>query len=285
MSIDARRAYDVWLRVIADEGLYAHVIAGTHATLAASHGLQPVDLAVLDQLHAEKGTRWNIENLRFRTALECGGTVQSYLPRTIKLLTGGDDNWLQDISFEYLAFHRWREHGQFRFAECQRFGTYVRERIMKRRMTPPHLDVVLEFELAVVALLARTATVAPDQWPRPVELTDEALSAARLRRGPVVELLELPVDIREWVTSGDPSKGDVHERPVTFLLYVPSLRDLHRIKILGEGPKLVLSSLDDGRTVGAVVAELEAEYELDPVELLAMTRNWLAEGILSVRLA
>ena len=72
---------------------------------------------------------------------------------------------------------------------------------------------------------------------------------------------------------------------MTFLLSVPSLRDSHRIKILGEGSKLVLTSLDDGRPVGAVMADLVAEYELDPIELLAMARSWLAGGILSVRVS
>src|SRR5688572_16388840 len=150
MAIDARKGYDVWLQLIANEELYRHTLAGTHRELAERENLGEAELVILDAFHADKGTRWNIENLRFRTALEASASLASYLPRTCRMLTNGDENWLQDIAFEYLAFYKWTEHGHHRFAECERFGEYVRERIMKRRITPQHLEVVLDFELAVV---------------------------------------------------------------------------------------------------------------------------------------
>src|SRR5438045_1203344 len=137
MPIAARLAYDVWLQLISDEELYRAMIDGTHRELAASRALDADKLAVLDAFRAEKGTRWNVGNLRFRSAAETADTVLSYLPRTVRILTNGDENWLQDICFEYLAFHRWMQWGHYRFTECERFGAYVRDRIMKRRITPP----------------------------------------------------------------------------------------------------------------------------------------------------
>jgi hypothetical protein len=283
MAIDARKGYDVWLQLIADEELYRHTIAGTHRELAERKHLGDDELAILDAFHAEKGTRWNIENLRFRTAITAGGSLASYMPRTCRMLTNGDDNWLQDIAFEYLAFYRWTEHGHYRFAECERFGEYVRERIMKRRITPPHLEVVLDFELAVVRLLKKTAHI--DRWPEPPELTDEQLVEARVCRAEAVELVELPVDIRAWVESGDPLTGTVQPQPVTLLIYVPSLRDKHRIKMIGEGLRVVLEHLgsSNDRTVGEVASVLEDDYGIERAELLGMIRDWLGERILMLQ--
>lgn len=282
MSIDARLAYDVWLQLISDEELYRAMIDGTHRELAAQKKLGAAELEVLDSFRAEKGTRWNIENLRFRTALETGSTLMSYLPRTVQMLTNGDQNWLQDICFEYLAFHRWKEYGHFRLTECERFGAYVRERIMKRRITPPHLDAVLDFELAIVRLLKRTAEIPPDDWPVPPVLSDDELAQAHIQRARAVEILELPVDIRAWVESADPSRGTVLPSPVIFLLYVPSLQDTHRIKILSEGPKVVLERFDGERTTAAIAAELEEEFGIEPDELFGLVRNWLDARILTV---
>jgi hypothetical protein len=282
MAIDARVAYDVWLQLIYDEELYRALVANTHRELAASRGFGEEQLAVLDALRAERGTRWNIENLRFRTALETGGTLVSYLPRTIKLLTNGDENWLQELSFEYLAYYKWHELGHHRFAECERFAEYTRERIMKRRITPRHFAVVLDFELAVIRLLKRTAGVPAERWATPVALDDGALEAAVIERGPVVELLELPVDIREWIESSDPLRGQVHERPLTLLMYVSSLRETHKIKSLGEGAKVVFESFD-GRPLGEIAAALDDEYGIEWDELAALVRGWLDVRALAIR--
>ena len=58
----------------------------------------------------------------------------SYMPRTVRLLTRGDDDWRQDLCFEYLAHHRWLPLGHMRLAECERFASYVQTRVMKRRI-------------------------------------------------------------------------------------------------------------------------------------------------------
>jgi hypothetical protein len=279
--MDAKLVYDVWLRLISDEELYRAMLDDTHRGLAASRGLGESELEILEKFRSEKGTRWNIENLRFRTALEVSDTLGSYLPRTIRMLTNGDANWLQDISFEYLAFHKWVEYGHHRFAECERFAAYVADRIMKRRVTPAHLDSVLAFELGVVSVLKRTLEVPAEAWSAPRELADAELGQARLRRSPCCDVIALPVDIREWVTSGDPLRGQVRSEPVAFLVYVPSLTDTHRIKILGEGPREVLARFDGSRTTDEAAGELE-ELGIERTELLALVRNWLVERVLVV---
>lgn len=282
MQVDARVAYDVWMELIADEELYRYVIAGNHRELAASRGLDEVKLAVLDELHALPGTRWNIENLRFRTALEAGSTLVSYMPRTIRMLTKGDENWLQDICFEYLSFYRWVEYGHHRFTECVRFGEYVRDRIMKRRITPAHFDVVLEFELAVIRVLMKTAHVPTDMWPTAPLLDDAALSAARLRRTVPSEVVELRTDIREWIETGDPLKGTVGAQPVTFLIFAPSLEEPHQLQVLGEGARLVLERFDGGQTMGELARALQEEFGLEESEVMSLARRWLGQRVLAV---
>ena len=278
MSFASHRVYEVWVRLIQDEQLYEAVIAGTHAALA---GLDAEAIAILDQFHREPGTRWNIENLRFRSAAETGDAIESYMPRTIKLLTRGDASWRQDLCFEYLAHHRWDALGHRRLAECERFADYVRTRIMKRRTPPPYLEDVLGFELALVQLIRGTAGVPDDAWPIRRVLTDVELSAARPRRSPVQTLIELAVDLRPWIESADPLRGEVGPGPVLLLVHIPSLDEPHRIKTISEGVQVVLERCDGERSVETLAAELEEEYGLPAADVRVLVRALLDERILS----
>ena len=278
MTFASQRVYEVWIRLIQDEQLYDAVIAGTHGT---HPGLDPETIAILDQFHREPGTRWNIENLRFRSAAETGDTIESYMPRTIKLLTRGDADWRQDLCFEYLAHHRWDALGHRRLAECQRFAAYVRSRIMKRRITPPHLEAVVGFELAVVELIRTTADVAPDAWPVARVPADAELADMKPRRSPVQTVIELDVDLRPWIESADPARGEVGPGPVSLLVHIPSLDEPHRIKTISEGVRVVLECCDGTRSVATLAAALEEEYGLPAGDVRDLVRSLLAERILS----
>ena len=91
-----------------------------------------------------------MENLRFRCAMQVAETVANRLPRTTKLLTKGNRDWMQEIAFEYLAYYGWQPLGFNTIAEAERFVEYVKVRIKKRRMSPPYLDEVLALEAALL---------------------------------------------------------------------------------------------------------------------------------------
>jgi hypothetical protein len=219
-----------------------------------------------------------VENLRFRSALEVGDTVLMYMPRTMRLITGGDDNWRQDLCFEYLAHHRWRSLGHLRLAECERFMTFIRTRVMKRRITPPHLYVMIAFELAVIQLLRTTTDVPADAWPVRREVGAE-LAGLSPRRSPVQTVVELEVDLRRWIESGD-TRGEVGPGPITLLVHVPSLEEPYRIKAISEGVRVVLERCDGARTVEALARELEDELELPAADVHRLVRTLLDERIL-----
>ena len=278
-TFSSKRVYDVWTRLIQDEELYEAMLAGTHAGLPG-RGFDAEDLAILDRFRAEPGTRWNIENLRFRSALEVGDTIVSYMPRTLRLLTRGDDDWRQDLCFEYLAHHRWQPLGHMRLAECERFAGFVRARVLKRRRPPPHLDAVMTYELAVIGLLRSTSSVPADAWPVRRAVTDADLPALRPRRSPVQVLIELDVDLRPWIESADPLRGEVGPGPLTLLVHMPSLDENYRIKAISEGVRVVLSRCDGDRTAAAIAGELEAEYDLPAAAVHRLVRSLLDERIL-----
>jgi hypothetical protein len=255
------------------------MLEGTHGRLPG-RGLDAEAIAILDRFRAEPGTRWNIENLRFRSSLELGDTIVSYLPRTLRLITRGDDDWRQDLCFEYLAHHRWRALGHQRLAECERFAEFVRTRVMKRRIPPPHLEAVLAYELAVVEMLRSTAGVAADAWPVPRGVTDEELPALRPRRSPVQTVIELEVDLRPWIEGGDPLRAEVGPGPITLLVHMPSLEETYRIKTVSDGVRVVLERCDGARTVEALGRELEDEYDLPAADVRRLVRALLAERIL-----
>ncbi|HWU88113.1 MAG TPA: PqqD family protein [Kofleriaceae bacterium] len=278
--LSSKRVYEVWTQVIQDEELYEAMLEGTHGRLEG-RGLDAEAIAILDGFRAEPGTRWNIENLRFRSSLEVGDTIVSYMPRTLRLLTRGDADWRQDLCFEYLAHHRWRALGHMRLAECERFAAFVRSRVIKRRSPPPpHLEAVMAFELAVIGLLRATSRVAPDAWPVRREVTEAELPALRPRRSPVQTVLELDVDLRPWIESGDPSRGEVGPKPITLLIHMPSLDEPHRTKTISEGVRVVLESCGGDRTVEALAAELEDEYGLPAADVRRLVRTLLDERIL-----
>jgi hypothetical protein len=278
-AFSAKRVYEIWTQLIQDEELYEAMLEGTHGRLEG-RGLDAEAIAILDQFRAEPGTRWNVENLRFRAALEISDVLGIYLPRTVRLLTRGQDDWRQDLCFEYLAHHRWRSFGHLRLTECERFAAFIRTRVLKRRVPPPHLEEVLAFELAVIGLLRATAGVAPDAWPVRRELPDAELPALRPRRSPVQAMVDLGVDLRPWIESGDPTRGEVGPGPITLLVHVPSLEEPYRIKAISEGVSVVLARCDGDRTVESLACEIEEEFELPAAEVRRVVRMLLDERIL-----
>jgi hypothetical protein len=278
-SLSSKRVYEVWTQLIEDEALYEAMLEGSHARLEG-RGLDAEAIEILDRFRAEPGTRWNVENLRFRSSIFIGDILLIYLPRTIRLLTRGDDQWRQDLCFEYLAHHRWRSLGHAQLTECERFATFIRTRVMRRRITHPHLEAVLAFELAVVRLLKSTAKVPADAWPVRREVTDAELSALRPRRSPVQVMVDLDVDLRPWIESGDPARGEVGPGPITLLVDMPSLSERYRIKAISDGVRVVLDRCDGERTVAALASELEDEFELPAAEVRRLARTLLDERIL-----
>jgi len=278
-GVPAQRTYELWVKLIEDEALAAAALSGEPERVAAERGLSADDVEVLRAFARQRGTRWNLENLRFRTAQETSDTLISYLPRTMRMLTQGIEGWLQDLSYEYLTLHRWRQLGHLRFAECERFAAYARERIARRRPLPRHFDAVLDFELAVVRLLKKTAAIPASRWPAPPgAISDEALARLSPRRSEAMELIDLPVDLSEWIRTADPLQGQVAERPITVLAVVPSLREVHRVQVISEGARELLSRFDGSKPVADLRAELAEE--LDGAQVLAAVRRWLESRVL-----
>jgi hypothetical protein len=277
--VSSKRVYEVWTQLIQDEELYEAMLDGSHGRLAG-RGLDAEAIEILDQLRAEPGTRWNIENLRFRSSMFVGDLLLLYMPRTVRLLTRGDDQWRQDLCFEYLAHHRWRSMGHMQLTECERFAVFIRTRIMKRRTTPPHLEAVMAYELAVIGLLRSTSGVAVDAWPVRRAVADADLPALRPRRSPVQVAVELDVDLRSWIESGDPTRGEPGPGPITLLVHMPSLEESYRIKMISDGVRVVLERCDGHRTVDALASELEDEFELPAADVRRVVRGLLDERIL-----
>ncbi len=114
-----------------------------------------------------------------------------------------------------------------RLAECKRFAGFVWARVLKRRRPPPHLDVVMTYELAVIGLLRSTSSVPAGAWPVRRDVTDADLPALRPRRSPVQVLIELDVDLRPWIESADPLRGGagrLRTHEVALDLFDPRIR-------------------------------------------------------------
>lgn len=276
--MDARRAYDMWLALIQDEDLYEATLNGRHAELAAARSFGPDDIKILDGFHAQRGLSWNIENLRFRAALHVTGNLLLLMQRTILLLTKGNDDWTQELVFEYLSHHHWQELGHEHLQEAERFGAYVRKRVLKRRIPPPHIDAVLDFELALVRHLRTVKSIAAEEWPERREPTDEELAIARPRLAKSSTLVELPVDMTDWIRSADPRMGEVREGAITVLVSVPSPREPQKFTKLSPAVLMVLEKCTGELTLPEMAEALSEDFDADDV--YGLVSKWISEGVL-----
>ena len=218
-AFDARAVYDVWIRLVQSEALYDAMLRGEHAALAHTLGWSELELAILEDFAIQPGTRWHVENLRFRAVTMVSRLLGWHLPATLRLVTEGRPGWLRDLVYEYLSLHCWVELGHHRrFAECERFATFVEERVLKRRMPPPHIEAVLAFERGLIELTRRAAMLPAAEWPRRGQPT--ATPGAPVVRGPVQVQLALPVDLLAWLREPTSELHVTAPGPVDVLAYV-----------------------------------------------------------------
>lgn len=279
-EVEARRAYELWLSLVQDEPLYDATLEGRHAELAASRALALADLQILDEFRAQPGLRWNVENLRFRAAVHVAGNLLLHLQRTIYLLTRGDADWIQELVFEYLAHHHWRELGHEHLNEAERFAAYVQRRVLKRRIPPNHIDDVLAFELALVRHLRAVSRLAPAEWPAARGVSAEQLASARPRRSPTAMVVELAVDLTDWIKSADPRQGEVRDGAIAVLVTVPSPGAPYRFQRLSTEIAALYRRCDGAATGAEIVAGLGEDYDPDDVYLLLA--QWVERGALAV---
>jgi len=278
---DARRAVEVWLRLVRDEAIHLAFTERRHRELARELGLDEAELAILDQFAARPGTRWNVENIRFRATEQVSVRLSMWMPLTVWLLTGGNQEWLKDLTFEYLTHHRWADLGPYALTECERFAGFVRQRVVLRRTFDPRLEPILAFEVAVVQSLKRTRDVPRDAWPvTPWSGSDDELRSLRPRPGPVTRIVELPLDLTPWLDTPDPTGIALREERTIYLIYVPSLERPHKVQILAEGARLVFGRCSGGDTIAEIAAAFEAEYGLEPAAVQSLIRRWLETGAL-----
>lgn len=282
MPIDSRTTYKVWHYLIHDEALSRAVFDGSYRTIATERGYTADEIEVLDWFAAQPGMRWNVENLRFRAAFETAASLYVHMPRTVHLLTKGDDDWMQDVCYEYLSFYQWDALGHRRLTECERFGRYIRERIMRRRITPQHLDSVLELELAIVDVLKRTIDIPRDGWPAPPQLDGDGLAAATVRRGPAQRLLQQAIDLRGFMTAKPAEQVDAGPGPVTWLIHLASPAHKPRTKVIGDGPKALLERCDGTRTSAQIARAMADEFGLPPDQVTRLIGTFLRDGVLVV---
>lgn len=270
---DSRTTFDVWQLIIYDEQLSRALLDGSYRDVATQRGFTGEQIAVLDWFAAQPGMRWNVENLRFRAALETAACLAIHLPATSRLLCRGDDDWLQDTCYEYLSYYRWDALGHRRLTECERFGAYVRERIVRRRRMPAHIEHVLELELAVVDVWKQTASV---PWPEPG--TFDPL--ARPLRAGAQRVLEQPIDLRAFMRDGRALEVAPGPGPVTWFIYLTRPGTRHKLSVIGEGTRELLARCTGERAADEIAREMEDDFELPHEQVLQQLAAWREQGVI-----
>lgn len=219
-SFDARAVYDVWIKLVQSEELYEAMLLGEHVACAQRLGFGELEQEILEDFAIQPGTRWHVENLRFRAVTMVSRLLGWHLPATLRLIAEGKEGWLRDLVYEYLSLHRWVELGHHhRFAECARFAAFVEKRVLARRMPPPHVEAVLAFERGLLELARRAAMLPITEWPQRAAAA-EVRSDAIVVRGPVQVQLHLPVDLLAWLRSPTRELEVTAEAPLDVLAHV-----------------------------------------------------------------
>lgn len=265
---DAKLVYDTWLRLVQDEELYDAMLDGRHADVAKQRGMGSEEILILDDFRSQPGTKWHVDNLRFRCTTMVSRILKWHMPATVMMLTGGNDDWLRDLAYEYMSDHRWKDLGHHRrFAECARFAKVVRTKVMKRRRPPEYFDDVLRYELSVLDLYGQAAALPPDAWTK-------AGGAGKPRRGAAVQLIELPADLVGWLNKPEGPLAVSSAEPTTALVWIPGPSVGHRAAALDGKARALFEACRGERTVQELAGgSAEAEATL---------RRWLDEGALAV---
>lgn len=284
-GFDARAVYDVWIRLVQSEPLYDAMLRGEHAALARDLGFTELELAILDDFAIQPGTRWHVENLRFRAVTMVSRLLGWHLPATLRLVTEGRDGWLRDLVHEYLSLHRWVELGHHhRFAECERFAAFVEHRVLQRRRPPPHIAAVLGFERGLIELARRAAALPIAAWPpRPAAAdaspgalpgaSPDAWNDARIVRGPVQRSLTLPVDILAWLRDPTTELRVTAPAPLEVIAYVAAADAPVEIEPVTPAGRQLLDAAATPRPRG------ELERLVAGADAGTLLASWLARGI------
>jgi hypothetical protein len=299
---DARTVYDVWIRLVQSDALYDAMLRGEHTAAARTMGFGALELAILDDFAIQQGTRWHVENLRFRAVTMLSRMLGWHMPATLRLVTEGREAWLRDLVYEYLALHCWAELGHHhRFAECERFAAFIEQRVLKRRMPPPYIEAVLAFERVALELVRRAAALPVASWVAPRNAgTDAASDAgtdaanrarpdATIARGPVQRQLTLPVDILAWLRAPTTELQVTAPGPVDVVAYVTAADAAVEIEPLTAIRSQLLAAAAMPRSRrelerAMVGAGATADAALEG-SVAATIESWLDRGILVYALA
>lgn len=265
-TFDARRVYEIWLLIVQDERLYDAMMRGEHVAVGRSLGFGDIDLDILEDFARQPGTRWHVENLRYRATMMVSRLLNWHLPATMRLLTDGVSDWQRDLVFEYLTLHRWIEFGHHRrFAECRRFASFVEGRVLKRRRPPEHIAEVMSFERNALDLLERASRLPVAEWETP-------RSSEVVRRGIVQALVPLRADVLDWVRAPRGPLKVSSARGTNALLFVASPERDVDVEALDEE---ALALLEAARQPSSL-AQLERRH----AAAAPLLKRWLDAGIL-----
>jgi hypothetical protein len=136
----------------------------------------------------------------------------------------------------------------------------------------------------VINTLRKTRAFTATAYPRPdsVPTDDQALHGTRPAWSIAAALIRSPVDLSDWIRSGDPLHGTVRDRPLAVLVWIPHPTARHRMQILSEGAALLFEQCIGRETVGDLAATFEREYGVTRTATVRQLHAWLSAAALAV---
>lgn len=265
---DAQRVYAVWQRVIADEALSDAVVENRLDDL--SELFDRDEMSILRDFASEPGFRWAVENLRYRATTMIVRNLQKRMPATVRLLTGGNHDWLWDLASEYLVRHRWLDLGHRYNSECLRFAEFITRRVARRRALGDECLAALAYESGILTSLVR----ASEQVAWPAAIAREDNQAWQPRRNPSAVVARLPVDLLAWLQSGDGPPVPTSRIPLALLLYVPTVDGSVQIERLTDHEAAIFNAVSGDSPVTLLARDIGQREGIDPGDVEHVLRRW-----------
>jgi putative flavoprotein involved in K+ transport len=143
------------------------------------------------------------------------------------------------------------------------------------------LDEILALQAAVREMDHLRARLPASAWTLcPENLDLDSLLVTRPKWGPCVSLARSPVDLSEWIRSGDPTSYRSAPGPTEILVWVSSPEAEAEVDVLAFGARLLFEQFTGDRTVAEICSALATSFDFDEEEVLRLVKAWLERGVL-----
>lgn len=213
--MEARTVWHTWRRVLREPPLQLAMFDGVLADHASALDLTPAQMEIAEQYaQAPEGTRFFIENYRFRLRSAFVNALETTAPLTHRLLRAHKTD-VDALATEFLDSVRWRDFGPYVYTHGDRILDHLAGRPELTAL--PGMPELTALERAGIGLTVRAAAEEEEAEEQAPASTTAPTGA--YRADPRTEPVHCSKDLSPWLRSGaSVGRTTPPERPSWYLV-------------------------------------------------------------------